>query len=875
MQIIVSHANPDFDAFASMVAASKLHPDAVVVIVDSPSITVQRYLAHYPFPNPPQPSSTIDPTDVTELIVVDTSQPQRLGSFATLYGMVPTTIYDHHPLPETELPPNALIEMNICSCGSNAAFMTQLLRQKSHAITPALATLLMTGIHEDTGHLLYRSTTPLDYQSAAYLLECGAEMEVVDRLLARHWQDAEIHILSDLLRHSETRMILGVNVALCYADFHQYVPDVSGMLGNIMTMKESDLLCALLRMEGRIYAIVRSKCFVSAREVAAIFNGDGHRDAASATVHHMTLLQAVEAFWLQMKAVVARMKQAATIMSAPPKVITLHSTIASVCAFLGREGLNCLPVVNRNDTLYGIVGKTAAFKAREHGLGMEEIASIAETEITSLPPEAPFDAIEAVLLRGLQGLIPIVNAEKKVVGVITRTDLLREYRYETDSKTVAQKREAEAGPQQKNVYRLLGEVAGAHVRQLLESIAAIANEAERNVYLVGGVVRDLMMRRPNHDIDLVVEGEGITFATQIAQKLGGRINTHERFGTSIVILADGKRVDIASSRSEYYEHPGALPTVSLSSIKRDLYRRDFTINAMAISLNTFALVDFFGGMQDIRDRRIRILHSLSFIDDPTRMFRAVRFEQRYDFPIGDQTLRLIKSARDLDLLQHVSHKRLYDELRHMFTEARPTKCLRRLFELRLMQGLHPELVYDAKTMTLIDTLEELLIAYDFLAPALERKDILYLTLLLRTMDTDTRESFPILRETPKKYAAIVRYGYGQAGDIIFSLGREKEFWKQLQIASKPPVEIILLALARGKNTLGAQFLQEYLCRYRYQRPQLKGNDLIALGVPVGKAIERGLFELWAFVACSQTPPARDEEERWAKHQLVPRLTAQE
>ena len=173
----------------------------------------------------------------------------------------------------------------------------------------------------------------------------------------------------------------------------------------------------------------------------------------------------------------------------------------------------------------------------------------------------------------------------------------------------------------------------------LESITQIGDRLNVSIYAVGGFVRDLILNVPNKDIDIVVEGEGIPFAVCLAELFGGQVKSHEKFGTSVVTLSNGDRIDVATARTEYYKHPAALPIVEKGSIKSDLFRRDFTVNSMAIKLtgsNAFCLIDFFDGEKDLRSRKIHVLHSLSFIDDPCRLFRAIRFEQRFGFEIGRQ-----------------------------------------------------------------------------------------------------------------------------------------------------------------------------------------------------------------------------------------------
>src|SRR6185295_10740104 len=206
----------------------------------------------------------------------------------------------------------------------------------------------------------------------------------------------------------------------------------------------------------------------------------------------------------------------------------------------------------------------------------------------------------------------------------------------------------------------------------------LAKRTSVSVYAVGGFVRDLLLGRPNVDIDLVVEGDAIAFARAFAKENGGRAKVHERFGTAAVVFPDEFKLDVAMARTEYYKHPSALPTVQPSSIKEDLFRRDFTINALALRLNADRfgeLIDFYGGQRDLKERTIRVLHSRSFIDDPTRVFRAVRFEYRFGFRLGKETLTLIRDAVELGLFHRLSGTRLLEELILLLSEENPRRII--------------------------------------------------------------------------------------------------------------------------------------------------------------------------------------------------------
>ncbi|MDD4894296.1 MAG: hypothetical protein PHW54_03160, partial [Candidatus Omnitrophica bacterium] len=222
------------------------------------------------------------------------------------------------------------------------------------------------------------------------------------------------------------------------------------------------------------------------------------------------------------------------------------------------------------------------------------------------------------------------------------------------------------------------------IRDFISVAGDVAFSCGMPVYLVGGFVRDLILGVDNLDLDIVVEGDGIKFAELLSLKLNAGLTLHRRFGTATLIIDKYFKVDIATARREYYPEPAHLPEVTCGTLKDDLIRRDFTINAMAVSINrrdfgTF--IDCFGGKKDLAAKKIRVLHDLSFIDDPTRILRAIRFEQRYSFRIEPKTLKLLREAKRLKMLEKVQPQRLRDELILLLKENKPLKQLRRIKEL--------------------------------------------------------------------------------------------------------------------------------------------------------------------------------------------------
>lgn len=243
------------------------------------------------------------------------------------------------------------------------------------------------------------------------------------------------------------------------------------------------------------------------------------------------------------------------------------------------------------------------------------------------------------------------------------------------------------------------------LRSLINKLREQALAQDLKVYLVGGFVRDLILGVKNLDLDIVIEGDGIKFAEDFLKSQDGKITVHKHFGTATLLLQSGLKIDFSSARKEIYSKPAHLPIVSPGSLKDDLFRRDFTINAMAISLGDGAIVDYFGGQDDLGNKKIRFLHDLSFKDDPTRILRGVRFKQRFDFTIEAKTLKFLKEAVRLKILEKVQPHRTRDDLILLLKESNPVANIIRIKQLVGFRFIHPKLRLSAKNLAYLRSLE--------------------------------------------------------------------------------------------------------------------------------------------------------------------------
>jgi len=393
----------------------------------------------------------------------------------------------------------------------------------------------------------------------------------------------------------------------------------------------------------------------------------------------------------------------------------------------------------------------------------------------------------------------------------------------------------------------------AELVNFMQSAGGVAASQGQNLYLVGGVVRDLLLGRTNLDLDLVVEGNAIELAKRLAELKQGKITTYPQFNTAR--LKWGKwSVDLATARSETYSKPGALPTVKPSSINSDLYRRDFTINALAIYLSPSRygeLIDLYGGRNDLEHKLIRILHQKSFIDDATRIWRGLRYEQRLGFQLEKSTLELLK--RNIPMLDTISGDRIRYELECILQEEYPEKVLRRAEELGVLAKLHPSLKGDG---WLAEKFEQARQLSSPNPPPVE----LYLALLAYPLTVEENESLISYLRLPKLLAQTIQDSIdlkSKLKTLTYPELRRSNVYRLLHGYSQSAIVANSLATS---SAIARQHMETFLRSLRYIKPALTGDDLIKMGVSSGPQIKEILHMLHEARLDGKVTTKQGEEE---------------
>jgi tRNA nucleotidyltransferase (CCA-adding enzyme) len=644
--------------------------------------------------------------EVDRIILVDT---QTLVTPKGLSEGTIVQIIDHHPL-SRDLPANWSYTGE--ELGATVTLLLERIIAAGSTLTPVEATLLSLGIYEDTGSLTYPTTTVRDLRCATWLAEHGANLAVVSDFLHHPLTDQQLALYDALLDSAEVIDFAGHTVVIATATAAGYIEEISTLAHKIRDLYDPAGLFLLVDLGEHLQLVARSTTdAVDVGHIAQHFGGGGHTRAAAALIRDRNL-QVMRQDLLDLLARHIHPRETVSqIMSHGVHTLSPKTTVDEATETMLRYGFEGFPIVGDEGQILGVLSRREIDRARRLHLGNMPVSHYMTKGAISVAPTDSVERLQQVMTRYGVGQVPVAS-EGEVIGVVTRTDLIKLW----------------AGPphqppRRREIADKIEAALPAPLLELLHQCSELAQQMGYPLYVVGGFVRDLLLGESNLDMDLVVEGDAIQFARRLAKGIDARTRSHKRFGTAKVIL-EGREaefgvpfLDFATARMEFYAHSAALPEVERSSIKADLHRRDFTINTLAIRLDSGhygRLLDFYGGEQDLREGQIRVLHSLSLIEDPTRIMRAARFEQRLGFVIEPRTAELIDDA--LSMLSRVSGERIRHELYLILREPEPERVLCRLDSLRVLPQIHPRLACAEDVPDLLVGLRQTLNAGDWDVP---------------------------------------------------------------------------------------------------------------------------------------------------------------
>jgi tRNA nucleotidyltransferase (CCA-adding enzyme) len=840
MQAVTTHQNADFDALASMVAAGKLYPHAHTVVPGALNGNVREFVSLYMDFLNLKTQKDVDLQKVDRLVVTDTRQKNRIGPFQNVLPQLQELhLYDHHPDTDEDLEGTLTVCENV---GATTTLMVEHLLHRKIPLSSFDATLFALGIYEDTGCLTYDTTTPRDVEALWHLWQIGVNLRVVNQFLNQPLSDLQRSLLDALLASTEYHELRGVRVAVATAATKSYVGGLSMLTHKLIEMEDVDIMFTVAAMEDRIYVVGRSRLdHLNLARVLEPLGGKGHERAASAAVRGKTLQAVREILVGSLYREISPVKTARDIMSVPVRTITQDTPVDRARELMLRYGHSGFPVVE-DGRLVGVISRRDLEKASHHGLGHAPVKGYMNKRPLTVEQALSVRKIQEMMIDNNVGRLPVTDGDT-IVGIVTRTDVLRNLEGAEKVKCTSGHSLPVAGD---DLTQLINKRLPKKMQSLLLMAGQVADRENVRVYAVGGFIRDLLLRNANHDLDLVVEPEAIPFAEKLNELLSGHLTVHEQFGTACIILPDNLRIDLVTSRQEFYARPAALPEVEQSNLKNDLFRRDFTINTLACSLNnpTFGrLIDYFHGIADLDKGLIRALYNLSFVEDPLRVLRAVRFEQRFCFRLEETTHSLLENAVQTRVLDKVSKERVYDELELALAEEKAPEILIRYFELDIASMLFPGIRFgDRLRMRLLEAREMMEWVRRNWRDAQVSVSAMYLGAML--LDAPFQEARHLCRRL--RLSREERETVLAAVDAVPRLkkrlldGRPPSPSELYQLFAGLPVEVLLLLQGESTNSRIWESTSLYWEKLRQVQTEISGRDLMDAGFKPGPVFQEVL-----------------------------------
>jgi tRNA nucleotidyltransferase (CCA-adding enzyme) len=753
------------------------------------------------------------------------------------------------------------------------------------------------GIHVDTGSLLYEGATARDASALAWLMAHGASLAIIADFVEPGLSPTLQGLLAEAMAALHVETVGGHTLAWVLLRVDEYVPGLSGLAEQLISLTDADALLfgAYYAAEEEVDAdglanrdlsdpslgiqkltlIGRARGRVSDRldwgTVLTALGGGGHAAAASASVTTEDPLGMVQEVMAAVRSHLPRQPIARDLMSSPVRTIRPDTTIHEAQRILLRYGHSGLSVVDEGDRLVGIISRRDLDLALHHGFSHAPVKGYMATNLKTITPDTPLADIEHLMVTYDIGRLPVLH-QGALMGIVTRTDLLR-HLHQGQPSSLAQP--ALGPPTAIALQQALGVGLSPILQGILQQITAAAEERGWHLYLVGGAVRDLLICTDSisaalPDLDLVVDGffsaaqvgAGVDLATVIKERFPKvDLQVHGRFQTASLVWRKeldhplaGLMIDIATARTEFYPYPAANPEVEASSIQQDLYRRDFTVNALALRLTNPGagqLLDYFGGLIDLRQGIIRVLHANSFIEDPTRIYRAVRFAVRLGFSLDAQTEGYIHHAIASGAYTQMQHQmrrapalqvRLKNELKYILEAAYWQSALTLLDHLGALRCLHSDLTMTPALWQQLRRLSRW--AKRFSWPDLGPPWLLRLQGLLAAVPVAARSPLAAHLQLPDR--AIER---------LSNLDQWEHQWQALVATEPAPSQLYaafnqadistyLLISARHPRQLGPA-LWRYLMQWAPTSPLIDGDQLKTLGYRPGPSFRPMLETLFA------------------------------
>ncbi|UCF67438.1 MAG: CBS domain-containing protein, partial [Acidobacteriota bacterium] len=840
------HINADADGLASLVALWLLEGPLEIVLPGAMEPSTRRIwkdLAEGLPPITPIRSlmSRLAREPLERMLVVDTSKRERLGELAKLIDEAgEVQAWDTHTAADADLPRVELPAA--CACVSTLILR---LMEDGKQPTPVQAGLFLVGIHMDSKHLTVPETTDIDYRAAAQCLAWGADPAWAGKYLPQGFTARQLALMETMSRSVVFVRSAVRQVALLTLELDVYEPDLSTLLGQLREAEGWPAAFLIASLEGRMYVMGRSEGAVDVGEILRAIGGGGHPGAASAVLQGVTMAGALATLRQAIEERLERHWTCGDLAVRPFISLPADGPIREAADLLHNHRINALPLTEgQGDDVefVGLVSRQEVDAAMRHGMADRPSIEISARAPGWVSPDAPLAEARTQMLGGAGRLLLVGEPPHDARGILTRTTILMAG---TGDPPLAPPRRA---PNREVVLAMARESLG-EAWPWVERLGRLAGEMQMSLHLVGGCVRDIFLGQPCRDVDLVVEGSAPQLAREAERRFGGRAHVHDAFATAKWTSPDDRTIDLATARSEYYESPASLPRVLHAELRRDLYRRDFTINAMAITVDppeAGLLRDPYNGFDDIRHGLLRVLHGLSFHDDPTRAWRAARLAARFDFRLSPHTEGLLRASLRSGAFEKLGIERLGHEIERILDEREVDQAFRLLREWDLLDKVHPEFQADRAFLDRLTAVQNALHEMQGMTggkadgePMPRQSDVLWVVVAGAIPASHRRRLIKLVAGEKRRRDRFV-YAPKRVSTALSKLARAQRAAFAARALEELDLVELIVALGIADSEPSKNWVRWWQREGRGIETALSGDRLIELGAKPGPALGRAL-----------------------------------
>ncbi len=859
MRVITTHGVTDFDGLAAVILAKKLNPDFRVFLPQKLGKGVMDFLALYrdEFDFLEEVTEEVTEEEIEELILVDTqkipfSSPENLRLI----------IYDHHP--PFELPPGA--EGEVRNVGSTTTILLQKIREEGLQLTEPEKVLAAIAIYSDTLSFTADYTSIEDFKAALYLWEQGFNIFILREFLHLPLNEKQQDLLNELLDHGEVWKIKGLSIHIFRYRHKEYLAGLNQIAQTLMDIRDADAVFLILENGKRQFVVGRAIVpEINLGPIMEKLGGGGHRGAGSALARDLdgdSLVRMLREF---LEEEIIAEKSARDIMSSPVKTVTPDTSVAKAEELMEFYGHNGLVIVGEKG-IEGIFSRRDLLKVKKHGLSHAPVKGYMSRRVLTIGPETSIPEIQEIMIKNNVGRLPVIDEEKNLLGIVTRSDLLKMHHQE---QLEVNRYGGQLVLPELKTYDVSDRLQKLPPRleKIFGEITQCSLELGVKVYVVGGFVRDLLLERINYNLDFIVEEEGVLLARQLARRLGGKLIQFEDFNTATLELDDGLALDIAQTRREYYEYPAALPQVEPASLKQDLYRRDYTVNSMVISLSggeRGQLLDLFGGYQDLINGRLQVLHTMSFVDDPQRVFRGISLIMRYNLEFSPETHSLMQEAIQAGIFQKLPPLVIKENIKDLLRLGNWSRLAGLFEKFGIWSALLP---FSPRS---IQADEEGLVCLEkiYKRDKNERLDplLLFTGYICRNEELPDRDDLVERWQMDKKAKRLFTVEIDLIGSVLEKI-KEKEkpadfFWCLNQYTRD--FSAILGSIVKEENI--RERIIDFLFRSTFEEVELSGQDLLEMGFSRGPELGKVLRRIKSARINGEVSTLNQEKE--LAHQIL-------